>query len=191
MPNANFLQKGNARVFYRATETGFLKPDDMEISGLTSETYFEGSQISGKDGPVAAFAGDGQSPEVPVSLLEITKYILGLLYSSEVDASSTSSADPTAGTLTGGAVPGSRRKAYQLVISPQVEVNGVLYSDPTTNPFAIEIYKAVVMTPLSLILSTGSANSVPCTFKGLWDETKAGKNKYWRMGPVVLNANET
>lgn len=179
--DANSIQMGSGELYFRAQNLGLIAAGEVTITGLTPEVTGVGSSLTGTDGAVAAFAGDGHTPRIKVKFEQFDKYHMNIIFGDMLGMNSVVSTDPLAGYLTGGTYPGARILPHQLVWFPHTNYNGTKFGSDTSNKMPLEFYKAVPVTPLDMLFSTSDPFGFEVEFMALHDLSRPVNDRCWRL----------
>jgi hypothetical protein len=189
MPSTpNNIIQGGAKVYYadalgEMINIGILHEDGID-STLMDNIAGVGSATTG-EGKVAHFTG-GTTGEFTMKLREFDKYILSEIFQ-QTTSTGTSELDGTAGTVNFGTDAGKRILGRRLVIYPMgTDEEGVQFTETATNPYAVEIYKAVCTSDFVTSFKPDTPNEIELTFEPQVDLSKTNGSKIGKIGNVTL-----
>ena len=188
MSTTRSITQGGARVYFansagNMVEIGELHTDGIDSNIMQSITGI-GTAVSG-EGKVAHFTG-GTSGEFTLKLINISKYLIDTVFQT-FTSTGLNSLDGTSGNMTFGSDAGRRLQGRRLVIYPSgTNENGVQFLQDSTNPYAVEIYRAVCISDFSTSFKPDEPNSIELTFEPQVDLTKTNGNRIGKIGGVTL-----
>lgn len=182
------IYQGGGVVYYanssgNMVKLGLLHEDGIEGTVMENITGV-GSALTG-EGKVAYFTS-GTDIEITLKLRDFDKYYIQTIFQS-VTATGTNSTDGTLGSMTFGRDAGYRYTGRRLVIFPHwTSAAGTQYGDDSSNPFGLEIYKAVCTTDLKFAFKPDSPTDLEVTFNAILDPSKDNGNYLGKIGFITL-----
>lgn len=188
MSTTKSIIQGGAKVYLansagNMVEIGELHPDGIDSTIMESIEGI-GSATSG-EGKIAYFT-KGTSGEFTLKLVNISKYLIDTVFQT-FTSTGLNSLDGTSGSMTFGTDAGKRIQGRRLVIYPTgTYENGTQFTETSTNPYAVEIYKAVCTSDYTTSFKPDEPSSIELTFEPQIDLSKSNGNKIGKIGSVTL-----